>query len=64
MHVRTSYGPYVDRVEKYLEKLSNLVNHMQFTSSYGKGPIIAFQVRYLFYALSSRRFFVNETRVG
>ena len=45
MHVRTSYGPYVDRVEKYLEKLIQLVGHMQFTSSHGKGPIIAFQVR-------------------
>ena len=59
MHVRTSYGPYVDRVEKYLEKLSELVIHMQFTSSYGKGPIIAFQVRIIFHL----RFFVGETNI-
>ena len=44
MHVRTSYGPYMDRVDKYLDKLIQLVKNMQFTVSGGKGPIIAVQV--------------------
>ncbi len=48
MHVRTSYGPYIDRVDNYLEKVIQLVTNLQFTSVGGKGPIIAVQVNDLF----------------
>lgn len=44
MHVRTSYGPYVDRVDKFFQNLLPLVKNMQFTSASKNNPIIAVQV--------------------
>ena len=41
MQVRTSYGPYLERTDRFLEKLIPIVKDLQFTSN---GPIIAVQV--------------------
>lgn len=53
MHVRTSYGPYIERVDKFFQNLIPLVKNMQFTSSEKINPIIAVQVlierKYLLY---------------
>ena len=49
MQVRTSYGPYLERTDRFLEKLIPIVKDLQFTSN---GPIIAVQV-VLIYTVAS-----------
>ena len=42
MQVRTSYPPYISRVDLYFDQLLPLVTDLQFTR--GNGPIIAVQI--------------------
>jgi len=42
MQVRTSYGPYIQRADRFFEKLIPLVTELQFSTN--SGPIIAVQV--------------------
>ena len=44
MHVRTSYAPYLEKADRFLENLIPIVKDLQFTTN---GPIIAVQVFFL-----------------
>lgn len=42
MQVRTSYAPYIERADRFLEELIPLITNLQFSTN--GGPIIAVQV--------------------